>query len=132
MEKLKKRILFNNQFYGVYGENSNFKCIKYFPDSYIPDDREYYKIGDIVLVLNYNYSTTVDSYIVADKDVLINVHNGLGAPDYIYLIGIDSYYSLTEDHPLKIDRLKCEVVTDYKSAYEETLKELNELKKIKN
>ena len=133
MEKLKKRILFNNKFYGVYGEDSNFKCIKYLPDSYIPNDREYYKIGDIVLVLNYNYSTTVDSYIVADKDVLINVHNGLGAPDYIYLIGIDSYYYLTEDHPLKIDSLKCEIVTDYKSAYEEALKELNELKKkVKN
>lgn len=133
MEKVKKRIMYNNQLYGVYGEDSNFKCIKYIPNSYIPDDREYYKIGDVILLLNYNYSTTVDSYIVADKDKLINVHNGLGAPDNSYVIGIDSYYYLTEDHPIKIERMKCEIILDYKTAYEEAMKELTKLKKyIKN
>lgn len=129
--EVKNRIKINNTLYGVYGEPSNFKAVKYMESVLMPE-KEYYKIGDIVDVLSFNYDTGVYTYIVADKNTLISVkdkdHLRMGKGDYI--IGLNRYYYIQPDitkRPNYREITNIEGVTlelDYKTAYEELLKEM--------
>lgn len=129
--ELKRKIKINNTLYGVYGDLSDFKAVKYMESVLMPEE-EYYKIGDVVDVLSFNYEMVVNPYIVAGKNTLIGVKGNdrliLGKGDYI--IGLDRYYYIQPDitkRPIYRDITNIQGLTlelDYKTAYEELLKEM--------
>ena len=60
---LKLKVKIKDKFYGVYGEPSNFKAVKYMNSVIVPEDGDYYKIGDVVLVLTFNYTSYLNRMI---------------------------------------------------------------------
>jgi len=125
---LKERIKINDKLYGIYGEPSKFKAIKYMPSVSIPEDSEYYKIGDVIIVLTFNYVTTLDACVIADENTLVNI-NTLEefVPDKYtsYIIGKDRYYHLSkEEHSI----YGVDIVKDYESAYKQLIKDISKEK----
>lgn len=123
LDYLKEKIKIKNKFYGVYGLPSKFKAIKYMPSAIIPRDSEYYKIGDIVLLLTFNYETTLKVCIIADENTLVDIHTlEVVIPDKrtSYIIGEDRYYYLNKEHPLT----DIAIIKDYESAYNELIKDV--------
>jgi len=121
---LKERIKIKDQLYGIYGEPSKFKAIKYMPSVSIPEDSEYYKIGDVVILLTFNYETTLDVCVIADENTLINIKT---LEEFVlyknasYIIGLDRYYYLSKEHQLP----NITIVKDYESAYKQLIKDFS-------
>lgn len=122
---LKLKVKIKDKFYGVYGEPSNFKAVKYMSSVIVPDDSEYYKVGDVVLVLTFNYQPYLNICLIADKDTLIDLdsirkdevikpfHFEKGAS---YVMGQDYYYYLAKDHGI-YDMV--ELAEDYEDAFKQ-------------
>ena len=121
---LKERIKIKERLYGIYGESSKFKAIKYMPSVIIPTDSEYYKIGDIVIVLTFNYSTVLEVCIVADENTLVNINTLkiVTLDKYTsYIIGLDRYHYLSKEHQLS----NITIFKDYESAYKQLIKDFS-------
>lgn len=124
IDYLKERIKIKDKLYGIYGEPSKFKAIKYMPAVSIPEDSEYYKIGDVVIVLTFNYTTTLDVCVIADDNTLVNIET---LEEFVidnrvsYIIGLDRYYYLSKDHLLN----GIDIVKDYESAYKQLIKDIS-------
>ena len=121
---LKERIKIKDQLYGIYGEPSKFKAIEYMPSVRIPEDSEYYKIGDVVILLTFNYETTLDVCVIADENTLVNIKT---LEEFVlyknasYIIGLDRYYYLSKEHQLP----NITIVKDYESAYKQLIKDFS-------
>ena len=120
-----EKIKIKDKLYGIYGLPSKFKAIKYMPSVIVPKDERYYKIGDVVILLNFDYTTTVETCVIADESTLVNIQTlSEVIPDVhtSYIIGEDRYYYLSKEHPLN----NISVVKDYEFAYNKLLEEFIE------
>lgn len=123
LDYLKERIKIKDKIYGIYGLPSKFKAIRYMPSAIIPKYSDYYKIGDIVLLLTFNYETTLEVCIIADENTLVDIHTlqvVIPDKDTSYIIGEDRYYYLSKEHPLT----DIVIIKDYESAYNELIKDI--------
>ena len=135
---LKLKVKIKDKFYGVYGEPSNFKAIKYMNSVIVPEDSDYYKIGDVILVLTFNYTSHLNVCLIADKDTLIDLdsikkdevirpfHLDIGAS---YIIGQDYYHFLTKDHSI-YNTVK--LAEDYEDAFNQLVSDLDNEEAITN
>lgn len=135
---LKLKIKIKDKFYGVYGEPSNFKAIKYVNSVIVPKDSKYYKIGDVVLVLTFNYTSSLNICLIADKDTLIDLdsikNDEVVRTFYLekgasYIMGQDYYHCLTKDHGI-YNTIR--LAEDYEAAFKQLVNELDNKKVVNN
>ncbi len=135
---LKLKVKIKDKFYGVYGEPSNFKAVKYMNSVIVPDDSDYYKVGDVVLVLTFNYTSYLNVCLIADKDTLIDLdsikNDEVLKPFYFekgasYIMGHDYYHYLTKDHGI-YNTVK--LAEDYEAAFKQLVSELDMEESINN
>lgn len=135
---LKLKVKIKDKFYGVYREPSNFKAVKYMNSVIVPEDSDYYRIGDVVLVLTFNYTSYLNVCLIADKDTLIDldsIRNGEVVKTFYfekgasYIMGQDYYHFLTKDHDIY------NIVTlaeDYEDAFKQLVSDLDNKEETAN
>ena len=135
---LKLKVKIRDKFYGVYGEPSNFKAVKYMNSVIVPEDSDYYKIGDVNLILTFNYTSYLNVCLIADRDTLIDL-DSIRKDDVVktfyfekgasYIMGQDYYHFLTKDHGIyNIVSL----AEDYEDAFKQLVTDLENKEDITN
>ena len=128
---LKLKIKIKDKFYGIYGEPSNFRAIKYTDSVIVPTNSDYYNIGDVVLVLTFGYKSLLTTCVIADKDTLVDIdsikedepvkpfHFEKGTS---YIMGHDYYHYLATDHSIYNI---IELAEDYEAAFKQLISDIN-------
>ena len=135
MNNLKHKLKIKGEYYGVKDSLSKFKATRYFPTGQIlPENEEYYRVGDVVEVLMYGYDTGVCTYLILD-DTLMQDINYLGSSSYLltseqletsrttFIIGKSRYHTLSNLQDVGVE-------IDYKEAYDMLCRSLTKNQKI--